>query len=99
MKQKSVSKYHEPRGTARAFSERGGARTARRRWEWGRVQEEGRAIGIRNNDGRAEEATEIYVGRSRKEEEDAGVVAAAAYGRSGVGGSNDTYFLLFRTIL
>ena len=59
-----VNKQHEPWGTARAFSERGGARTARERWGWGRVQEEGRVIGVRNNDGRAEEAAGIGVGRT-----------------------------------
>ena len=49
------------------------------------MQEEGRVIGVRNNDGRTEEATEIGGGRCCKEE-DAGVAAAAAYGQGGVGG-------------
>ena len=47
---------------------------------------ERRAIGVKNNDGRAEGASEIGVGKSRKEE-DAGVVSAAAHGRGGVEGS------------
>ena len=37
---------------------------ARERWGWGRVQEDGRVIGVRNNDGRAEDAAEIDVGRT-----------------------------------
>ena len=37
-------------------------RTAREGWGGGRVQEEGRVIGVRNSDGRAEEAAEIGVG-------------------------------------
>ena len=48
------------------------------------MQEEGRVvIGVRNNNGRAKEAAEMIIGRGRKEE-NAGVVAAAAYGRGGV---------------
>ena len=49
------------------------------------VQEERRVIGVRNNDGRAGEAIEKGLGRSRKEE-DAGLIDAAAYGRGGVEG-------------
>ena len=50
-------------------------------------EEEGKVVGVRNIYGRAGDSAEIGVGRSRKEE-DAGVVAAAAYGRGGFEGSN-----------
>ena len=42
-------------------------------------------IGVRNSNRRAEETAEIGVGRRRRED-DAGVVAAAAYDRGGVQG-------------
>ena len=48
---------------ARKLTNQGRFRTARERWGWGRVQEDGRVIGVRNNDGRAEDAAEIDIGR------------------------------------
>ena len=71
---------------ARKLTNQGRFRTARERWGWGRVQEDGRVIGVRNNDGRAEDAAEIDVGRTFVRKKAQGWLPRPLMAGAGLGG-------------